>query len=424
MKSWPKPTLQRLPGAGVAPRIHDAVTQQNQPVSRDGRRASLYVCGITPYDATHIGHAATYLAYDLLVRTLGDNGIIVDYAQNVTDVDDPLLERAAQTGVDWEQLAADQIDLFRSDMQWLQVVPPQHYVGVVESVDAIGQAVLQLIERGFAYRVESEDAAEDIYFDVAAAEQECAAWTLGEESHYSEDTMLRLFAERGGDPRRAGKRSRLDPLLWRAARQGEPSWAVVGLPEGRPGWHIECSVISEAALGSDFDVQGGGSDLIFPHHEMSAGHATALNELPLARLYSHTGMIAYQGRKMSKSLGNLVFVSKLREAGVEADVVRTAIFSHHYRSDWEWTERTVPDAQQRLGEWRAAWQVAMAGSDHSQKADNPVLANLRQALANDLDAPRALAVLDAWADSPEAPELIAQAALALLGIDLTTDAQA
>ncbi|KAB1661767.1 cysteine--1-D-myo-inosityl 2-amino-2-deoxy-alpha-D-glucopyranoside ligase [Pseudoclavibacter sp. CFCC 13796] len=424
MKSWSTPAPPHLPSA-AAPRpvrIYDHASDALQPASEDGRTARLYVCGITPYDATHIGHATTYLAYDLLNRALVDSGVAVQYAQNVTDVDDPLLERAEQTGADWEALAAQQIELYRTDMAWLSALAPAHLVGVTEVIDEIGQAVLELIERGFAYRVESPDAEEDIYFDVRAADAALAAWTLGEESRYSLEQMVRFFAERGGDPKRPGKRDRLDPLLWRAERQGEPSWQVIGLPVGRPGWHIECSVIAERCLGPNFDVQGGGSDLIFPHHEMSSGHATAINELPLARIYSHVGMVAYRGRKMSKSLGNLVFVHRLRDAGIEPDAVRAAVFAHHYRSDWEWHDADVAKAQERLAEWRSAYQVAMQGSDHRREADNPVLANLRQALANDLDAPRALSVLDAWADSPEAPELIADAAQALLGIDLTRKA--
>jgi L-cysteine:1D-myo-inositol 2-amino-2-deoxy-alpha-D-glucopyranoside ligase len=387
-----------------------------------GERARLYVCGITPYDATHIGHASTYLAFDTLQRMWLDAGIDVHYAQNITDVDDPLLERAAERGIDWRVLADDQIQLFRDDMAALRVLPPDDYVAVTEVVGPIADAVVRLLEAGVAYRVDTPDSTEgdDVYFDIAAAEAK-GVWSLGQESNYDRELMERLSAERGGDPDRAGKKDPLDPLLWRAAREGEPRWETAA-GAGRPGWHIECSVIALDHLGTDFTVQGGGSDLIFPHHEMSAGHAAALSGHPLAAVFSHSGMVAYAGEKMSKSLGNLVLVSELRERGVDPRAVRLAILEHHYRSDWEWTDAGLVVSIARL----AAWRAAFGGEESVPAADvaaaGLVLERVRDALRNDLDTPAAIAILDeAAASGVDDRRLLMHAIDALLGIDLTTD---
>jgi L-cysteine:1D-myo-inositol 2-amino-2-deoxy-alpha-D-glucopyranoside ligase len=428
MRAWQRPEIPSLPGRSGAPRLHDTATDDIIE-ARPTDVARLYVCGITPYDATHIGHAATYLAFDTLQRVWLDGGYRVNYAQNVTDVDDPLLERATATGVDWRDLAESQVELFRTDMEALSIIPPDDYVAVTEVIDEIADAVAQLWDAGIAYPVDTPDAlagptgetGSDIYFDIAEAERQ-APWKLGEESNLDHDTMLTLFAERGGDPDRAGKRDRLDPLLWRASRTGEPSWpSRVGA--GRPGWHIECSVIALKELGTDFTVQGGGSDLIFPHHDMSAGHAAALSGHPLAGVYSHTGMVAYQGEKMSKSLGNLVLVSGLRRQGTDPRAIRLALLAQHYRSDWEWTDARLEAAEQRLLRWVAAFGApatapARAGTNATGDTD-AVLERLRAALGGDLDTPAALAILDdAVAHPGDDPALLARAIDALLGIRL------
>jgi L-cysteine:1D-myo-inositol 2-amino-2-deoxy-alpha-D-glucopyranoside ligase len=345
----------------------------------------------------------------------------------VTDVDDPLLERATAIGVDWQDLAASQVDLFRSDMVALGIIPPNDYVAVTDVVDEIAAAVAQLWDAGVAYPVTTSDsivdtsrfgtvesAGSDIYFDIAAAEQ-LAPWTLGEESNLTRPEMLALSAERGGDPERPGKRDPLDPLLWRAARAGEPFWpSPVGA--GRPGWHIECSVIALKELGTDFTVQGGGSDLVFPHHDMSAGHAAALSGHPLAGVYSHTGMVAYQGEKMSKSLGNLVLVSRLRASGVDARAIRLALLGQHYRTDWEWSDAHLDAASARLGAFAAAFGV---GARPGPVQSGAVIEALRTALVNDLDTPGALAVLDAAASvAVDNPAAVGLAVHALLGVAL------
>jgi L-cysteine:1D-myo-inositol 2-amino-2-deoxy-alpha-D-glucopyranoside ligase len=412
MRAWKRPEVPHVAGDNVPPLLYDTATRELVE-ARPEDVARLYVCGITPYDATHLGHAATYLAFDTLQRVWLDAGYRVHYAQNITDIDDPLLDRAEATGVDWRQLADEQIELFRSDMESLSILPPDDYVAVTEVIDQIGRATRILMERGIAYRVD-----DDVYFDNAAA-QDAAPWILGEESNLDRATMLALFAERGGDPERPGKRDALDPLLWRGPREGEPSWPSEA-GEGRPGWHIECSVIALMHLGRDFTVQGGGSDLVFPHHEMSAGHAAALSGHPLARVYSHAGMVAYQGEKMSKSLGNLVLVSQLRESGVDARIIRLALLAHHYRTDWEWFDDATEEAGTRLASWTAVLAGPRTESLNPELAleEHAVVERMRAALRNDLDTPGALRALDQWvATRPSAvSDLVPNASEALLGI--------
>ena len=283
----------------------------------------MYVCGITPYDATHLGHAATYLTFDLINRYLTASGSEVRYVQNITDIDDPLLERANRDGVDWTDLAHQQIDLFRSDMINLRVIPPAHYIGAVDAIPLVTDAIEKLSSRDSIYSVEH-----DLYFKVHSDDQ------FGQRSHLSQEKMMEIFAERGGDPTRVGKIDPLDCLVWMSQRPNEPGWPSP-FGTGRPGWHIECTAIaikylepspSEDAL---IDIQGGGSDLIFPHHEMCAAQAQMLAGKPLASTYVHAGMIGLDGEKMSKSKGNLVFVSKLIAAGRDPMAIRWAIMKEH-----------------------------------------------------------------------------------------------
>jgi L-cysteine:1D-myo-inositol 2-amino-2-deoxy-alpha-D-glucopyranoside ligase len=416
MQSWPAPDVPRLPGRGLPLRLFDTATGEVRPTS-PGPKAQMYVCGITPYDATHLGHAATYLAFDLVNRVWRDAGHAVAYVQNVTDVDDPLLERAARDGQDWVVLAMRETALYREDMAALRVIPPGAYVGVVEAVAEIVEVVEKLLAAGVAYRL--ADGSGDIYQDVTADPG------FGSESGYDRDRMLALFGERGGDPDRAGKRDPLDPLVWRGRREGEPSWPSA-LGEGRPGWHVECAAIATNRLGMGIDVQGGGSDLIFPHHEMSAAHAeAATGERPFARHYVHAGMIGLDGEKMSKSKGNLVFVSKLRGDGVDPMALRLALLADHYRADRSWTAGMLTSAIARLARWRAA--VAEPAGPPAEDT----LAAVRARLADDLDTPGAIDVLDRWAAratdatgsgrhaaEPAAPALVRATADALLGIAL------
>ena len=388
-----------------------------------GDTASIYACGITPYDATHLGHAATFLAWDLLVRVWRDAGKLVTYVQNVTDVDDPLLERADRDGEDWRELAAREIELYRSDMTALRVLPPDRYVGAVEAMPLIEDFNRMLGDRGSLYEVEG-----DVYFSRAADA------AFGSVSGLDTDTMIRLCAENGGDPGRVGKKDPVDPMVWVAERPGEPSWPSEFGP-GRPGWHVECAAIATYYLGRTFDVQAGGRDLIFPHHEMSAAHArVALDgngdgtgEAAFARHYTHAGMVRLDGEKMSKSRGNLVFVSQLLSEGNEPMAVRLAIIAHHYRADWDWTGDSLIAASERLAIWRTALAAsgASSGADHrGAEAGVRVLAALRRRLADDLDSPGAIAVVDEWAETALAGgasgsgAVVRDAVDALLGVAL------
>jgi L-cysteine:1D-myo-inositol 2-amino-2-deoxy-alpha-D-glucopyranoside ligase len=409
--SWPRPEVPELEGRAVPVRLFDSAADDVRPLEADADgRVRLYVCGITPYDATHLGHAATYVAFDSLIRALRQSGVEVQYAQNVTDVDDPLLERAEKTGVAWEELAESQTDLFRGDMAALRVIPPQSYVRVKDVVTEIAEFVDQLVADGFGYTVPTLGAAgDDVYFDVTAA-QNTGLYQLGASSHYSPARLAEAFEEFGGDPERPGKRSPFDPLLWRAERPGEPSWdASVG--RGRPGWHVECAVIATSELGPQVTVQAGGRDLRFPHHEMTAAHASAITGKPFARHFSHAGLVAYEGTKMSKSLGNLVLVSNLTAAGHDARAVRLAVLCHHYRSDWEWTDADLANNEARLESWLAAAARATG-------AGNVVSDRMRERIANDLDTTGVIAIVDEWAAAEEPEAAVVDAVDALLGIDL------
>jgi L-cysteine:1D-myo-inositol 2-amino-2-deoxy-alpha-D-glucopyranoside ligase len=405
VKSWSRPEVPRLAGHATIPRIWDTATASLRD-TEPGAVASIYVCGITPYDATHLGHAATYLAYDTLIRLWLDAGFEVRYVQNSTDVDDPLLERALARGVDWRDLAESQTDRFRADMESLRVIPPDHYIAVTERIDEIAAAVKSLADRDLAYVLEG-----DYYFDVAAVERR-KPWMLGDESSYDRALMLTLSAQRGGDPDRPGKRDPLDALLWRAERDGEPSWpSVVGA--GRPGWHIECSVISAEFLDLPLTVNGGGADLIFPHHEFTAGHTIALTDTHLASLYSHTGLVAYQGEKMSKSLGNIVLVDDLIDAGVDARAIRLAILAQRYRDNWEWMDDFLVVATDRLARWDAWAAGALEGESLDLKPA------LRAAIADDLKTADAIRAVDeAVARGSVATTEDVAAIDALLGIKL------
>ncbi len=388
MKAWQRPDVPALTPDPRRPRVHD--TASGGLVEVGGDDARLYVCGITPYDATHLGHANTYVAFDLLVRTWLDAGLAVSYTQNVTDIDDPLLERATATGVDWVELAEDQTQLFRTDMEALRVIPPQHYVGAVESIPLVTALIERLRPSGLVYQVDDAEHP-DWYFASSDAPG------FGEISHLDREAALAIFGERGGDPDRPGKRDALDCLVWRLERDGEPAWESP-LGRGRPGWHIECTAIALEHLGEAFDVQGGGSDLVFPHHEMSAAEARAATGRPFAQTYVHGGMVGYDGEKMSKSKGNLVLVSKLRAQGVDPMAIRLVLLDHHYRSDWEYTDADLARAQERLARWRS-----IANNPTAFPAGETVAA-IRDALRNDLDAPAALAAVDTWVAASESVE--------------------
>lgn len=408
MKSWAAPEIPLLPGTGKDLRLFDTATRQIRPTAV-GEQASIYVCGITPYDATHIGHANTYVAFDVLIRQWLDSGHQVNFVENVTDIDDPLLERAVATGQDWRLIADRETALFREDMHELRVIPPTHYIGAVESIPEAVDFVEQLQTQGDVYSVDG-----DLYFRIAKSDN------FGSVSHLDRTQMIATFAERGGDPDRLGKEDPLDPLLWQSEKPDEPAWNTA-LGHGRPGWHIECSTIALKYLGTTIDVQGGGSDLIFPHHEMSAAQSERLTgEVPFARFYVHSGMVSWQGHKMSKSRGNLVFVSALRQEGVDPMAIRLSLLAHHYRSDWTWTPHGLEGAENRLSTWRQA--VALT---HTLPGE-PVLERVREVLSDDMKTPSALDAIDHWAhesllrggSDDQGSHLVRNLCDALLGIKL------
>jgi len=408
MRTWSAPDVPALPVTGPAVSIFDTASGRLVETSPEGP-ARMYVCGITPYDATHIGHAATYVAFDLLNRAWRLAGHDVTYVQNVTDVDDPLLERAEKVHVDWVELAERETQLFRDDMTALRVIPPDHYIGAVESIPLVLALIEKLQSAGAVYSVDG-----DLYFSVTSDE------AFGAVSGLDRDQMLAVVGDRGGDPERAGKKDPLDCVLWRAERPGEPSWDSA-FGKGRPGWHIECTAIALEHLGLGFDVQGGGSDLVFPHHEMSAGEAqVAYPGSRFAKVYAHQGMVGYDGEKMSKSKGNLVFVSALRNSEVDPMAIRLTLLRHHYRSDWEWTDEQLWAAVDTVD----AWRVALARPAGAPAG--PVVDAVLAALADDLDAPTASAAIEAWAgdtnagdsSDPGAPVTIRALLDAALGLRL------
>ena len=372
----------------------------------------MYVCGITPYDATHLGHAATYLTFDLINRYLTASGSQVRYVQNITDIDDPLLGRANRDGVDWTDLAHQQIDLFRSDMINLRVIPPAHYIGAVEAIPLVTDAIEKLSSKDSIYPVDK-----DLYFKVHADAQ------FGQRSHLSQDKMMEIFADRGGDPTRVGKIDPLDCLVWMSQRPNEPGWPSP-FGTGRPGWHIECTAIAikylEPSPSEDslIDIQGGGSDLIFPHHEMCAAQAQVLSGKPLASTYVHAGMIGLDGEKMSKSKGNLVFVSKLVAAGRDPMAIRWALMKDHYRQDRMWTDGLLVAAESEIG----ALRLCLTQTDVAPTKD--LIDMIANALSDDLDTQTVIAAVNAWVgrtqsgDAGGDAQSLVAALDALLGIKL------
>jgi L-cysteine:1D-myo-inositol 2-amino-2-deoxy-alpha-D-glucopyranoside ligase len=385
MKAWSDlyipPLDVRFPLADLS--LHDTATSSVKPLARKSIYR-IYVCGITPYDATHLGHANTYLTFDLVNRYLRATGAQVNFVENITDIDDPLLERAARDGIDWKDLAHSQIELFKSDMVALHVIPPAHYIGAVEAIPEVIRAIKTLQEKGTVYEVD-----QDLYFEVRSDSD------FGRRSNLSKQEMLEIFAQRGGDPLKPGKKDPLDALLWLAQRPNEPGWES-DFGSGRPGWHIECCAIAlnflDIAEGdaTSIDIQGGGSDLIFPHHEMSAAQSKMINGREFATHYVHAGMIGLDGEKMSKSKGNLVLVSNLLKEGRDAMAIRFALLSHHYRSDHMWTDTDLVNAEEFMEQLRIALsRMEVAPTDATI---NEIIASL----SNDLDTPRAIKALRNW----------------------------
>lgn len=405
MKSWP---LVYLPPAlsdisHPALRIHHSYLDQLMEINQ--KSPTIYVCGITPYDATHLGHAATYLTFDLITRYLIACGNSVATTQNITDIDDPLLERAKRDNVDWQVLAKSQIDLYRDDMTELHVLPPTNYRGVIESMPTIISYIEKLLETGDCYWLEG-----DLYLDIAKVPGSLENLPL------SIEEAIEIFSQRGGDPERPGKRHPLDTLLWLGNKANEPSWETP-FGSGRPGWHIECVAIALSTLTEDFGsrpitLQGGGSDLRFPHHYMTGVQVKALTGSDFASIYLHTGMIYWQGQKMSKSLGNLLFVSKILASGWSANELRLALINRSYRSDLEWEDDLLLSARstlERLTANLAREEVAPT---------KPVIEAIVSAISNDLDIPEVINLLTRWCVETEAGSVGGSAGELSRAIDL------
>lgn len=409
MRSWKAPAIPTLKPDFARVKVFDTKYREVIPVGPATGQAGLYVCGITPYDATHLGHAFTYLTFDILNRAWRDAGLSVKYIQNVTDVDDPLLERAEQTNVDWRELARDQIDLFRSDMEALRVLPPDEYVPATAVIPEVVDMVTELRADGWIYQIDDAKYP-DWYFRSSKIDG------FGQVGNLDKDSMIASFAEHGGDPERLEKKDPLDALVWRLARPGEPAWDSA-LGKGRPGWHIECTATALNRLGFNFSVQGGGRDLVFPHHEMCNAQSLGLGHA-FAQAYVHVGMVGLDGEKMSKTKGNLEMVSRLMARGHNPMVIRLALLNHPFDQDWEWSLHDLEQAQRRMDAWRAAF-AARSGAP----AD-PVISQLRRAVRNNLNTPQAMRVVDDWTASTladggsdsQAPSQIADAVDAILGV--------
>ncbi len=369
-------------------RLYDTARREIVPFE-PGDLVTIYTCGITPYDATHFGHAAVYLTYDVLQRRLIDRGHETRWVRNITDVDDSILAKARELGVHYLDLAAAETARFSSDMAALRTLPCWSEPRATSAIADIRGFIGMVLDRGHAYT-----AGGAVYFDISTVDD------FGKVSHLDRETMLAYAAERGGNVDDPHKRDPLDFVLWQPSEADEPSWESLWGP-GRPGWHIECSALALRELGTTIDLHGGGADLIFPHHECETAQSEAATGEPFVRHWMHQAMIRMDGEKMSKSLGNLVFVSDLRTEW-DPRAIRLAATAHHYRDSWEWHDDLMPQAQARLESWLAAGE------------GDGALDEVRAALDDDLDTPTAVAAIDAAASSGQG----VSAAAALLGIDL------
>ncbi len=369
-------------------RLYDTARRQVVPFT-PGHIVTMYTCGITPYDATHLGHAATYLTYDVLQRRLRDLGHETRCVRNITDVDDSILGRARELGIHYLDLGAAETARFDDDMDALGMLPAWSEPRATSAISDIRGFIGMVLDSGHAYQ-----SGGGVYFDVSSFER------FGQLSGYDRDEMLRLAELHGGHPNDPNKRDALDFVLWQPSAPDEPSWDSLWGP-GRPGWHIECSTLAMRDLGNSIDLHGGGTDLIFPHHECEAAQSEAVTGEPFVRHWMHQAMVHMDGEKMSKSLGNLVFVSELRKE-FEPAAIRLGVAAHHYRHAWEWNDTIMATATARLEAWRGA------GAGHG------ALTEVRAALDDDLDTPTALAAIDR---AVAAGEGVSRAA-ALLGVDL------
>ena len=371
--------------------LYDTARREVVPFSPP-QQVLMYVCGITPYDATHLGHASTFLTYDVVIRRLIDRGHEVRCVRNVTDVDDPLFAKARELGVHYLDLAAGEEARFNADMEALNVLPVHAAPRASSAIPDIRKFIQAVLDEGHAYV-----SGDSVYFDVSTFD------TFGAVSGYPQEEMLRLAALRGGNIDDPQKRHPLDFVLWQPSAADEPAWETPWGP-GRPGWHVECSALALRELGEHVHLHGGGADLIFPHHECERAQSESATNTPFVDHWMHAALISKDGEKMSKSLGNLIFIDALREEW-DPRAIRLGIISHHYRTEWEWHDNLMPSSNERLARWKAS----VGGVD-----DGALINAVRAALDNDLDTPHACSQIDAAVSEGRD----ATAAAALLGIDL------
>jgi L-cysteine:1D-myo-inositol 2-amino-2-deoxy-alpha-D-glucopyranoside ligase len=353
--------------------MFDSKLQQNNEIGRNGKKVQIYVCGITPYDSAHLGHAFTYLTFDLVIRALNFIGRETNYVQNITDIDDPLFERARISGTNWQSIVDSQMDIYRTDMSALNILPPDHFVGVMENMELIISRIGETISKDLSYQIGTE-----WYFKTDSKNLSKLV------SSVPNNELVAMAKERGCDTDRQGKVNPLDPIIWKASKDDEPNWKQ-DFGTGRPGWHIQCISLANKYAELPLDIQGGGKDLIFPHHSMSEEQNAALGFGELALNYCHVGMVSYQGSKMSKSKGNLVFVHQLIDEGISPMVIRLALVSHHWRSDWEYTKELIDESKELYSELSKKFN----GKFIRQIDQDKVI----EIMLNDLDAPKVLSFL-------------------------------
>ena len=371
-------------------RLYDTARREVVPFT-PGETVLMYTCGITPYDATHLGHASTFLMYDIVQRRLIDLGHTVKCVRNVTDVDDPLFAKARELGVHYLDLAAGEEARFNRDMVALNALPVFSTPRASSAITDIRKFIGEVLDRGFAYA-----SGGSVYFDVSKSP------SFGDISHYSHEQMIEFARQRGGNVDDPHKRNPLDFVLWHPSAEDEPAWDTAW-GAGRPGWHIECSALALRELGTTIDLHGGGSDLIFPHHECERAQSEAATGETFVKHWMHVAMVFKDGEKMSKSLGNLVFVDKLRTEW-DPRSIRMAIIEHSYRREWEWDDELMPRNHARL----VAWKGSVGGTI------SDVLEQVRACLDNDLDTPGAVAAMDVAA----AQGHDVTTAASLLGVEL------
>ena len=366
-------------------RLYNSMSNQKEEFEVGDNRVGVYVCGVTPYDTTHVGHAFTFLTFDILVRYLRFRGYEVTYVQNVTDIDDDILRKSKELGMDWQELGTRETNQLLSDLKRLNAVPFDHYTAATQHIDEVVELAKTLVDNGYAYEANGS-----VYFSVAKAKD------FGKLSHLDPNEMLPIANERGNDPDDPNKKDPMDFVLWQAAKPGEPTWETPWGP-GRPGWHIECTAMAQKYLGNSFAIHGGGYDLIFPHHECEIAQAeSATGEEPYVKYWMHAAMVDYQGEKMSKSLGNMVYAKNLLEE-YSSDAIRLSLLVNHYRERWEFFDEKMPV--------HAANAAALSAAAHEPSGNGAVLnvdeyrERFLAAMDNDLDTPTALTVLSELADA-------------------------